>query len=114
MERLLAACDEKAPQRVRGGFYSANLAVSPDGGLVGATPLDGQILLLEPAKGTLVESFRGHLIVAGGSAFPPDGSRLFSTYGGQEAVKLWDVGTHHPPFKQNFKFRGVIGRRKTP
>ena len=28
-----------------------------------------------------------------GSAFSPDGRRLFSTDRGQEAVKLWDVGT---------------------
>jgi WD40 repeat protein len=43
--------------------------------------------------GKLIESLHGHLLVANGSAFSPDGRRLFSTCGGQEAVKLWDVGT---------------------
>ena len=28
-----------------------------------------------------------------GIAFSADGRRLFSAYGGREAVKLWDVGT---------------------
>jgi WD40 repeat protein len=84
---------DRAPQRVPGGFYSANLAVSPDGGLVSATPLDGQILLLDPAKGRLIESLHGHINIANGCAFSPDGRRLFSTYAGQETVKLWDVAT---------------------
>jgi WD40 repeat protein len=83
----------RAPQRIPGGFFSTTLAVSPDGGLVSATPQDGQILLLDPAKGELIDSIRGHLIVAAGSAFSPDGRRLFSTDRTQEAVKLWDVGT---------------------
>jgi WD40 repeat protein len=84
----------RAPQRVPGGFFSTTLAVSPDGGLVSATPLDGRVLLLDPATGRLIDSLRGHLIAADRSAFSPDGRRLFSpSNGGQEAVKLWDVGT---------------------
>jgi hypothetical protein len=85
---------DRAPQRVPGGFYSAKLAVSPDGGLVSATPLSGQILLLDPAKGRLIESLHGHINIANRCAFSPDGRRLISTYGGREAVKLWDVATH--------------------
>jgi WD40 repeat protein len=84
---------DRVPQRVPGGFFATALAVSPDGGLVSATPLDGQILLLDPAMGKLIDSLHGHLITATASAFSPDGRRLFSTSGGQEAVKLWDVGT---------------------
>jgi WD40 repeat protein len=83
---------DRAPQRVSGGFFATGLAVSPDGGLVSATPMDGQILLLDPAKGKLEESLRGHLVIATRSAFSPDGRRLISTYSGKEAVKLWDVG----------------------
>jgi len=83
---------DRVPQRIPGGFFSTALAVSPDGGLVSATPLDGRILLLDPALGTLIDSLRGHLISAAVSAFSPDGRRLFSPSGGQEAIKLWDVG----------------------
>jgi WD40 repeat protein len=84
---------DRLPQRVPGGFFATALAVSRDGGLVSASALDGQVLLLDPAMGKVIDSLRGHLTAAMGSAFSPDGRRLFSTYGGQEAVKLWDVGT---------------------
>jgi len=84
---------DRPPQRVPGGFFTTTLAVSPDGGLVSATPQDGRILLLDPSKGELIDSLRGHLIIASGSAFSPDGRRLLSTDRGQEAAKLWDVGT---------------------
>jgi serine/threonine protein kinase/WD40 repeat protein len=85
---------DREPQRVPGGFRFTTLAVSPDGGLVSATPLDGRVLLLDPATGRLIDSLRGHLIAASRSAFSPDGRRLFSPSSrGQEAVKLWDVGT---------------------
>ena len=84
---------DRLPERVPGGFFDSRLAVSPDGGLVSATPQDGQILLLDPARRKSIDSLRGHLIIACGSAFSPDGRRLFSTDRGQEAVKVWDVGT---------------------
>jgi len=84
---------ERGRQLVPGGFFDTRLAVSPDGGLVSATPEDGRILLLDPARGELTETLRGHLIIACGSAFSPDGRRLFSTDRGQEAVKIWDLGT---------------------
>jgi len=41
----------------------------------------------------LIETLHGQFPVATGSAFSPDGRRLFSTSHGREAVKLWDVGT---------------------
>ena len=39
---------------------------------------------------TVLEGHHEHTPVR---AFAPDGSRLFSTFGGQEAVKLWGIGT---------------------
>ena len=84
---------DRVPQFVPGGFFDTGLAVSPDGGLVSVTSNDGQILLLDPALRTRIDSLRGHLIVAFRSAFSPDGRRLFSTDRRQEAVKLWDVST---------------------
>jgi serine/threonine protein kinase/WD40 repeat protein len=85
---------DRGPQRVRGGFVDTTLTVSPDGGLVSATSNDSQILLFNAAKGELIDSLRGHLIIACSTAFSPDGRRLCSTDRRQEAVKLWDVGTH--------------------
>jgi WD40 repeat protein len=84
---------DRVPQRVPGGFFATKLAVSPDGGMVSASTLDGRVLLLDPAMGKSIDSLHGHLITAIGSAFSPDGRRLVSIYGGQEAVRLWDVGT---------------------
>jgi WD40 repeat protein len=43
--------------------------------------------------GKLIETLHGHLVTAGACAFSPDGRRMFSSSMGQEAVKLWDVGT---------------------
>ncbi len=84
----------RSPLRIPGGFFTTALAVSPDGGLASATPLDGRVLLLDPATGRLLDSLRGHLMSASRSAFSPDGRRLFSPSNrGEEAVRLWDVGT---------------------
>gem|GEM_PF-5242748 len=84
---------DRVPQRAPGGFFDNALAVSPDGGLASAFERGGQVLLLDPAMGKLIDSLHGHRITAIGSAFSPDGRRLFSIHGGQEAVRLWDVGT---------------------
>ena len=84
---------DQVPQRVPGGFLEETLAVSPNGELVAASSLGGQVLLFDAAKGELIGSFHGHLNTADGIAFSPDGRRLFSTNNGREAVKLWDVGT---------------------
>jgi len=46
-----------------------------------------------PTKGELIEDLHGHLNAARGLGFSADGRRLISTFGGREAVKLWDVGT---------------------
>ena len=87
---------DRVPQRVPGGFIVSALAVSPNGGLVVASDMGGmggQMRLFDPAMSELIDSLHGHLNAAVGIAFSPDGRRLFSTSGGLEAVKLWDVGT---------------------
>ena len=81
------------PRRVPGGFDVQRLAVSPNGELVAAGSLGGQVLLFDAAIGELIDTFYGHVTGTLGIAFSPDGRRLFSAMNGQEAVKLWDVGT---------------------
>ena len=78
---------------VPGKHFAPALAVSPDGGLVASSTWGGQVRLFDPSKGELIGSLHGHLNAALGIAFSADGRRLFSAYGGREAVKLWDVGT---------------------
>ena len=53
----------------------------------------GVVRLFDPAKGEWIEDLHGHLNGVHGVAFSPDGRRLISASGGQEVVKLWDVGT---------------------
>jgi WD40 repeat protein len=84
---------ERAPRRVPGRRWSWSLAVSPDGGLVAASSQGSFVRLFDPAKGELVASLHGRLNVSHSVAFAPDGRRLIFASGGQEAVKLWDVGT---------------------
>ena len=84
---------DRAPRRVPGKDNPSSLAVSPDGGLVASSNQAGQVRLLDPAKGELIETIHGHLNATFGIAFSPDGRRLISASGGREAVKLWDVGT---------------------
>jgi WD40 repeat protein len=84
---------DRAPQRVPGRLLAPALAVSRDGGLVAASTWGGHVRLFDPAKGEWIEDLHGHMNAALGIAFSADGRRLFSAYGGREAVKLWDVGT---------------------
>ena len=84
---------DRAPRRVPGKYYVPALAVSPDGGLVAASTWGGPVRLFDPAKGEWIEDLHGHMNASRGVAFSPDGRRLISTFGGREAVKLWDVGT---------------------
>ncbi len=84
---------DRAPRRVPGKDSATGLAVSPDGRLVASSNQAGQVRLLDPAKGELIETVHGHLNAAVGIAFSPDGRRLISSSGGRETVKLWDVGT---------------------
>ena len=84
---------QQAPRRLPGLHVSADLAVSPDGGLVASTSESGVVRLFDPLKGELLEILHGHMNGAFGLAFSPDGRRLISTSNGREAVKLWDVGT---------------------
>ena len=83
----------QAPRRVPGRNASAVLAASPDGQLVALTTGGGLVRLFDPVKGEIVANLQGHLNAAFGVAFSPGGRRLISSYGGREAIKLWDVGT---------------------
>jgi WD40 repeat protein len=83
----------RPPRRVPGKHSSRWLAASPDGGLVASSTYGGLVQLFDPVNGELIESLHGHLNAAFGIAFSDDGRRLISTFGGREAVKLWDVAT---------------------
>ena len=83
----------REPQRVPGKHNAPTLAVSSDGGLVAASTWGGPVRLFDPARGEWIEDLHGHMNASQGVAFSPDGRRLISTFGGREAVKLWDVGT---------------------
>ncbi len=84
---------DRPPRRVRGSSFVPALGVSPDGALVAAPTWGGQVRLFDAVKGELIEELHGHLNTVFGVAFSADGRRLISTFGGREAVKLWDVGT---------------------
>jgi WD40 repeat protein len=80
-------------RRIPGKYFARSLAVSPDAGLVASSTEGGVVRLFDPAKGEWIEDLHGHLNAVFGIAFSPDGRRLISTFGGREAVKLWDVNT---------------------
>jgi hypothetical protein len=84
---------DRAPRCVPGKDFAGSLAVSPDGGLVALSTEGGLVRLFDPAKGQWIGDLDGHLNTAFGVAFSADGRRLISTFGGREAVKLWDVRT---------------------
>jgi len=84
---------DRPPRRVRGSSFVPALGVSPDGALVAVPTWGGQVRLFDAVKGELIEDLHGHLNGVFGVAFSVDGRRLISTFGGREAVKLWDVGT---------------------
>ena len=84
---------DKVPRRVPGKDNAPALAVSPDGALVAASTWGGPVRLFDAAKAEWIEDLDGHMNASQGVAFSPDGRRLISSYGGQDAVKLWDVGT---------------------
>jgi WD40 repeat protein len=84
---------DRPPRRVRGRYVSEAPAASPDGRLVAASTLGGEVRLFDPVNGVLLDSIRGHLNAVFTLAFSPDGRRLISTCHGHEAVKLWDVDT---------------------
>jgi WD40 repeat protein len=80
-------------RRIVGKDAPHSLAVSPDTLLVASSTYAGLVELLNAERGELLGSLHGHLNAAFGIAFSPDGRRLISTSGGNEAVKIWDVGT---------------------
>ena len=84
---------DRPPRRVPERSFVPTLAVSPDGGLVASSTYSGLVRFFDPAKGEWIQDLHGHLNAVFDVAFSVDGRRLISTFGGREAVKLWDVGT---------------------
>jgi len=83
---------DRLPRRFPGSLLAPALASSPNGGLIAASTHTGLVRLFDTVRGEL-ESLHGHLNGCLGVAFSPNESRLISTDGGEEAVKLWDVET---------------------
>jgi WD40 repeat protein len=83
---------------LRGGIFT--MAVAPNDGLLaiggyGAMGSLGEILLVDPVKGTLVKVLEGHKQTVCSLAFSPDGKRLVSaSTDGQ--VLLWDRESGKP------------------
>jgi len=84
---------DRAPRRIPGRDLARSLAVSPDGGLVALSTFGGEVRLFDPVRGEFIQSLHGHMGGVRGIAFSADGRRLISASRGDEAVKLWDVGT---------------------
>jgi WD40 repeat protein len=83
----------RPPRSVPGRHFASWLAVCPNGSLVASATGGGQVRLLDPLKGELIEAIHGHLNAIFHTEFSADGRRLISSSGGREAVKLWDVTT---------------------
>ena len=83
---------------LRGGIYA--LAVAPDDGLLavagyGASNETGEIWLVEPRQGTLVELLRGHRQPVMSLAFSADGAGLASLDAAGKTI-LWRRGQWQP------------------
>jgi eukaryotic-like serine/threonine-protein kinase len=70
-----------------------SVVVSPDDKVVAWSTTGGEVQLFDPASNQIIESLHGHLGAIFCLAFSPDGRRLISASGGQEAVILWDLAT---------------------
>ncbi|HUP20432.1 MAG TPA: WD40 repeat domain-containing protein, partial [Gemmatimonadota bacterium] len=72
---------------------ASSLALSPDGTLAAFGSEFGTTGLWDIGSGTRIVTLGGHLKGVHSVAFSPDGHRLLTASGDQEAVKIWDVAT---------------------
>ena len=80
------------PIEYPGMFFPAHLSLSPDGSTVAFATGGGGIELYH-TDGSFIKSFQAHLNAAASVTFSPDGTRLATTFGGKEALKIWNVET---------------------
>jgi WD40 repeat protein len=66
---------------------------SPDGALLATGSQEGMAKLWEVGSWNLVAVLQGHLLGVHAVGFSPNGRRLATGSVGEEAVKLWDLGT---------------------
>lgn len=86
-----------APDRATRSFTGAravvvSLAVSPDGDLIAAGDMDGNLTVWEIASGSLVFRKYAHTFRIWTLAFSPDGT-LLATAGYEGTVRLWERST---------------------
>jgi WD40 repeat protein len=72
--------------------HAPALAVSPDGKLVAAGTLGGEVVLLDAERGRTIRKLEGHAGGALAAGFSPDGA-LLATSGFDGHVRLHDLGT---------------------
>jgi WD40 repeat protein len=73
-----------------GGSNITGLSMSPDGSLVAAGTIWGDILILDGAQDRLIRMFGGHTLPVRSLAFSPDGSTLASI-SDDGTVIVWDL-----------------------
>jgi WD40 repeat protein len=77
--------------QVREGFFTQDMAVSPDGTRL-AVPSGNEVRVFDVDSGRVAQTLRGHSGTVSTVAFTPDGSRLLSgSY--DTTVRLWDTAT---------------------
>jgi WD40 repeat protein len=84
---------EVAPRLATGKFFSAWVTSSPDGKMVVASTYGGLLRLFEPRTGREIAAIHAHANSAADVSFSADGSRLLSSRGGQDMLKIWDLRT---------------------
>ena len=68
-------------------------SISPDGKLMAASLLTGQLVLIDALTGKQLRVLTGHTSVKVTTAFSPDGTKLFSAGLNDPRVIIWDVET---------------------
>jgi RNA polymerase sigma factor (sigma-70 family) len=86
--------DREARKEVKklDGYHNGSLCFSPDGKLL-ASLYSGKIRLWDVENGKQLQERTSHEETAYSIAFSPDGTRLVSASGGDDAIRLWDVRT---------------------